>query len=157
MATMGRPTQPTELKALKGTLRPGRLPNGALLSEISNSGGLPEPLGALGAVGDSFWRLAWSSPWLSHKTDYWLVLITAQNLDRRESMRALAEVSLDDRKLASSLVEIERVILSNLALMGFTPSDRARLGLSEVKKESKLEDLLRRKAERQEALRKSEH
>jgi hypothetical protein len=36
--------------------------------------------------------------------------------------------------------------------LGFTPSDRARLGIAEVKKESKLEELLRRKAEREKEL-----
>jgi hypothetical protein len=31
--------------------------------------------------------------------------------------------------------------------MGFTPSDRSRLGFAEVKKESKLQELFRRKEE----------
>jgi len=39
--------------------------------------------------------------------------------------------------------------VSNLSLLGFTPSDRSRLGVAEVKTESKLEELMRRKAERE--------
>jgi hypothetical protein len=38
-------------------------------------------------------------------------------------------------------MELEKSIASNLGLLGFTPSDRTRLGLAEVKARSKLEAL----------------
>jgi hypothetical protein len=38
--------------------------------------------------------------------------------------------------------------VSNLSLLGFSPSDRSRLGLAEVKKMSKLEELMTKKAQR---------
>jgi len=43
---------------------------------------------------------------------------------------------------------LERLIQSNLSLLGFTPADRTRLGLVSAKTKSKLEDLLARKAAR---------
>jgi len=46
------------------------------------------------------------------------------------------------------LLETEKLIQSSLSLLGFTPSDRARLGLAEVKKESRLDEMLARRAAR---------
>jgi hypothetical protein len=73
-------------------------------------------------------------------------------LSERDSLRALLDIDPGNFRARSGLRELERQIVSQLALLGFTPSDRARLGLAEVKKESKLEELLRRKDERQQAL-----
>jgi hypothetical protein len=35
-------------------------------------------------------------------------------------------------------------LASNLGLLGFTPADRARLGLAEIKRQSKLEEMMAR-------------
>jgi hypothetical protein len=53
-----------------------------------------------------------------------------------------------DYRARSALRDLDRAITSSLSLLGFTPSDRSRLGVAEVKKESKLEELMRLKAER---------
>ena len=34
------------------------------------------------------------------------------------------------------------MIISNLSLLGFTPTDRSRLGVAEVKRETKIEELI---------------
>jgi hypothetical protein len=78
--------------------------------------------------------------------------MTAEAITERESLRGLVAANPDNPKARSGLRELERQIISQLALLGFTPSDRARLGIAEVKKESKLEELLRRKAERDKEL-----
>jgi len=44
----------------------------------------------------------------------------------------------DDRR---SLRELDRQIVSSLSLLGFSPSDRSRLGVAEVKARSALEEL----------------
>jgi hypothetical protein len=75
--------------------------------------------------------------------------MTSQNIDERQQLREAILSNPDDRKLRTSLREVEKQILSNLGLLGFTPSDRSRLGVAEVQKESKLEAILRMKAERQ--------
>ena len=44
-----------------------------------------------------------------------------------------------------SINETDKLIHSGLGLLGFTPADRARLGLAEVRRQSKLEELMARK------------
>jgi hypothetical protein len=57
----------------------------------------------------------------------------------------------DDATMRRGLRELDRQIVSNLSLLGFTPSDRARLGVAEVKAKSKLEELMERRANREDA------
>jgi hypothetical protein len=152
MAQQGRPPIPLELKRLRGTLRADRLPSNAPLESLLEPLEAPrEPLG-LSEQGSTFWGSVWACNWISHKSDYCLVLLTAEAISERETLRALVALEPENFRARSGLRELERQIVSQLALLGFTPSDRARLGLAEVKKESKLEELLRRKAERAEAL-----
>ena len=149
---MARPVIPTEIKRLKGTLRADRLPaNSPLVSLLEPLQAPREPLG-LSEQAVAFWGSVWGCNWISQKTDYYLVLLTAEAISERETLRALVALEPENFRARSGLRELERQLVSQLALLGFTPSDRARLGLAEVKKESKLEELLRRKAERSEAL-----
>ena len=106
----------------------------------------------LSGEGLAFWRAVWGCNWISHKSDYQLVLMTAEAISEREALRELVAEIPENLKARSALRDLERQIISQLALLGFSPSDRARLGIAEVKKESKLEELLRRKAEREKAL-----
>lgn len=149
--TIGRPTQPNELKRLKGTLRADRLPPGNLI-ELSNPNEKPEPSSELGEQGRAFWQVAWNTPWLSHKTDYWLVQLTAQALDEREQVRAALAAEPSDRKLRTTLRELDKQVINSYSLMGFTPSDRSRLGVAEVKKESRLDELISKRIRRQELI-----
>jgi hypothetical protein len=55
----------------------------------------------------------------------------------------------DDNKARRALRELDRQIISSLSLLGFTPSDRTKLGVAEVKAASKLDELMARKAARQ--------
>jgi hypothetical protein len=50
-----------------------------------------------------------------------------------------------DRK---ALRELEKNIVNNLSLLGFTPADRSRMGVAEVKARSKLEELRAKRDER---------
>lgn len=146
--TVGRPTQPIELKRLKGTLRADRLPASESLITLTNSQGEPTPLTDLGEQGLAFWSQAWSIPWLSQSSDYWIVLITAQALDERDQVRIALAESPSDRRMRATLRELDKQVINSYSLLGFSPSDRSRLGVAEVKKESKLDELLRKKAER---------
>jgi 5-formyltetrahydrofolate cyclo-ligase len=78
--------------------------------------------------------------------------MTAEAISEREALKELVALTPENLKARSGLRELERQIISQLALLGLSPSDRARLGIAEVKKESKLEELLRRKAEREKEL-----
>lgn len=140
--TIGRPTQPIELKRLKGTLRADRLPSSGTLTPLTNLPGEPEPQTELGEQGLAFWSQAWSTPWLSQLSDYWIVLITAQAIDEREEVRIALAESPTDRRMRATLRELDKQVINSYSLLGFTPSDRSRLGVAEVKKESKLEQLI---------------
>jgi hypothetical protein len=151
MPTAGRPPKPIEQKRLVGTLRADRLPNGEPL-QIIQLEGIPEPPEGLQARGLEFWELVFEAgKWIAHQTDRELVRLTAEQIDEREQLRALVIASPEDYRLRSGLRELEKSITSNLALMGFTPADRSRLGFAEIAKKSqltKLEELMERANQR---------
>jgi hypothetical protein len=85
--------------------------------------------------------------WIARNSDTHLLMMTCEQLDRREQIRLLI-LETSDWHLFKQLNDLERLITSNLGLLGFTPSDRTRLGLAEVKAKSKLEELMARKEAR---------
>lgn len=144
----GRPAKPIERKRALGTLRNDRLPNQPTV--MTQPATPPEPPTDLGVEGLKFWgQVFTAAPWISHRTDLALVTMTAQQFDEREALRAIVSEQPENPRLRSGLRDLEKAISSNLAQMGFTPSDRSRLGFAEVKRESKLDEL-RRKAEERE-------
>lgn len=106
----------------------------------------PKPPSDLGSKGLEVWDLVWTSGvnWVHPRTDFLLVHLLARHHDEREEIRNSAEIGTNS-KTRASLREVDRQILSMLAQLGFTPSDRSRLGFSMVKTESKLEELMRRR------------
>lgn len=68
--------------------------------------------------------------------------MTCEQLDRREDLREYVVEHPDEWHMFKQINDLERLISSNLGLLGFTPADRVRLGLAEAKKQSKLEELL---------------
>ena len=142
---MANPPKPLEQKRLTGNPGKRALPKeGSLvvMPQVDN----PEPLRPLGEVGVAFWDEAWGRGqlWLG-RTDKWLVQLTAEMLDEREVLResvllnAGAEDSWRDRR---QLRDLERSIVSNLSLLAWTPVDRSRYGLAEVKAKSKLAEFM---------------
>jgi hypothetical protein len=77
-----------------------------------------------------------------------LLRIVCEQLEEREELKVLVRENPDKPRLRTGLRELEKSIQSNLSSLGLTPSDRARLGFVQIKGESKLEELMRRKAER---------
>lgn len=142
---MANPPKPIEQKRLTGNPGKRALPKeGSLvvIPQVEN----PEPLRPLGETGLAFWDEAWGKGqlWLG-RTDKWLVQLTAEMFDERESLRqsvlanADAEDSWRDRR---QLRDLERSIVSNLSLLAWTPVDRSRYGLAEVKAKSKLAEFM---------------
>ena len=142
MAT-GRPNKPIEQKRLTGTLRPDRLPTSPVVT--SNSPTPPVAPKALKAAGQSFWKTVWANNWVSQSSDYHLALITAETFDEREQVKTALAGDPTDRRLRVTLRELDKQLISSLSLLGYTPSDRSRLGVAEVKTESKLEEMMRRR------------
>jgi hypothetical protein len=71
-------------------------------------------------------------------------MLTCEQLDRREALRSRI-VESDDWHLLKQLNDLERLIAQNLGQLGFTPADRTKLGLAEVKRMSKLEEMMSRR------------
>jgi hypothetical protein len=110
---------------------------------IQLDGGYTEPMRPLEIAGKQLWDSVFQhgALWVSTRTDVHLLLMTCEQLDRREDLRSLLVEDPSDKNLLMRTMELEKSIASNLGLLGFTPSDRTRLGLAEVKARSKLEAL----------------
>jgi hypothetical protein len=76
-----------------------------------------------------------------------LLTMTCEMVDERWNLRVKVMQS-DDATMRRGLRELDRQIISNLSLLGFTPSDRSRLGVAEVKAKSKLEQMMEARANR---------
>lgn len=149
MANMGRPPKPTEQKRLLGN--PGRrpLPNTGELVIIPGANEPPEPARQLFEYGRQLWDRVWraGAPWISPDFDVELLLIVCEQTDERIRLRANVwnNNRADERR---ALRQLEAQIVDNLSKLGFSPTDRARLGVAEVKIQSKMQALQEMKAAR---------
>ena len=143
----GRPSKPTEQKRLLGNPGKRALPTASL--EIAMVKEIPQPSRPLLKYGQELWEKVWGmgATWISVNTDSELLLMTCEMIDERWNLRVKV-MQTDDSRLRRGLRELDRQIVSNLSLLGFTPADRSKLGVAEVKAVSKLEELMQRKANR---------
>ena len=145
----GRPSKPTEVKRKLGN--PGRrpLPDSEMVQYLPAAIAVPEPPRPLLKYGREFWDKVWGAglSWVSPNTDAELLLMTCELVDERWNLRIKVMQNGDWRE-RRALREIDSRIISNLSLLGFTPADRSRLGVAEVKAISKMEALKRRADER---------
>lgn len=149
MAQMGRPPKPTELKRIQGNPGKRALPKETEMILLPAADTIPTPSRPLLKYGQEMWDRIWNmgNSWISPTTDIELVLMTAEMVDERWNLRVKVMGS-EDPKMRRGLRELDKMIVSNLSLLGFSPTDRMRLGVAEVKKQSKLEELLAKKAAR---------
>ena len=143
---MPNPPKPIEQKRLIGN--PGRRPLPKDAVELQQLTVTPVPLRPLGDTGAAFWDEAWGKGqlWLG-RTDAWLVQLTAEMLDERDELRDIlaervANGDTDSWRDRRQLRDLERSLISNLSLMAWTPVDRSRYGLAEVKAKSKLAEFM---------------
>ena len=145
---MPNPPKPLEQKRKLGNPGQRKLPSEE--ATLALPSGYVDPPRPLEFAGQQLWDAAFKhgGTWISSNTDIPLLTLTCEQLDRREELRsAIAEKGLD-RQLIMSINETEKLISSNLGLLGFSPADRTRLGLAEVKTQSKLQELMAKKNER---------
>lgn len=147
---MGRPTgrspKPVEQKRLLGNPGKRSLPDRRNIVPLPPAGPAPpEPHRPLGQVGRQLWNAAWGSGarWLSKQTDAETLLIVCEQLDERQALRVQVLQTRDWRDRAG-LRALDAQIVAGLALLGFNPVDRSRLGVAEVTSVSKLDSLRRR-------------
>jgi P27 family predicted phage terminase small subunit len=152
--TRGRPPKPVEIKRKTGN--PGKRPLPAPISIVPASEGPRAVPANLGVAGSDLWDAVWSAgtDWLA-SSDAPLVTILAELADERESWRLLAEADGPTFTTATGYVAIHPAVsqiraitkdmVAVLSLLGFSPTDRTRLGLAEVKRMSGLAELLERR------------
>jgi hypothetical protein len=149
MATRGRPPKPIEQKRLIGN--PGRrpLPDENTVMLLPAADKTPEPSRPLGKPGRELWNRIWEAGvnWISPNTDSEILLMTCEMVDERWALRAKV-LREEDSKSRRHLHQLTKMIVENLSLLGFTPADRSRLGVAEVKAKSKLEELMARRNDR---------
>ena len=146
----GRPTKPLEQKRLIGNPGKRALPEQSAIMLIPQASQTPEPARPLLKYGQELWDRVWESGinWISPNTDLEILLMTCELIDERWNLRVrvMTDNNPKDRR---GLRELDKQIVSKLRLLGSTPSDRSRLGVAEVKKMSKLEELMAKKANRE--------
>ena len=145
----GRPAKPIEQKRLLGNPGKRALPELGSLQILPGASEVPEPTRPLLKYGRELWDKVWEQGlnWISPNTDSEILLMTCEMIDERWNLRVKVMQTYDP-KMMRGLRQLEHQIVSNLSLLGFTPSDRSRLGVAEVKAISKLEQLMERKANR---------
>lgn len=89
--------------------------------------------------------------WLWDGVNVLALQILCEPSDERVELRGLVMNGEGSSRDRSALRALEKQIAGNLSLLGFTPSDRARLGLiqaSRTEKSLKLEEMMRRAEQR---------
>jgi hypothetical protein len=142
---MPNPPKPIEQKRLIGNPGKRALPSGLPMVE----GGYVEPQRPLEFAGMQLWEAAMTTGgnWIARNSDTQLLLMVCEQMDRRTDLIAKIDETQEWR-LYRALHDLEKMISTNLSMLGFTPADRTRLGLAEVKAMSKLDQLMERKANR---------
>jgi hypothetical protein len=145
----GRPAKPTEIKRKLGNPGKRALPDTSVVQYLEQSLVIPDPARPLLRYGREFWDKVWGSglSWISVNTDAELLLMTCELVDERWNLRVRVMQSNDWRE-RRALRELDDRIIRNLSLLGFTPADRSKLGVAEVRAISKMEALKRRADER---------
>lgn len=138
----GRRPTPVERKRVRGNPGKRPLPKPRESVELELVEVLPDPPRLLGPAGMALWERAWTAgrSWIG-RTDLELLLIVCEQTDERVALRMSVLQASGDLDRRRALRDIDKQIVSNLSLLGFTPTDRTRLGLAEVKRVSKLEEL----------------
>lgn len=145
----GRPPKPVERKRATGRT-PGtdsggrRLP--AVRETIVKTSDVPDAPSGLAARGLVEWQTIWTAgkSWLAPAQDYAWVEMISRAWDDIEVFRARVEADGLIQKgsmgqviahpLIAEIRRAEATIQRCLSMLGFSPTDRARLGLAEVKR-----------------------
>lgn len=158
----GRPPKPVEQKRALGNPGHRPLPDAPTPGQgLPPASDIPEAP-PLGVDGLEMWEEIWSSgkSWLSPKGDKAIVRLLCQAHDEYEQIRrslAIGEVprhyvlpngSFVSHPYVTQMRELRTQITSWLSALGFSPADRARLGLGEVRQMDALDELEQRRNER---------
>ena len=149
---MANPAKPLEVKRALGN--PGRQKLPDVDATISLRSGFVEPHQPLDWAGLLLWNRVFGQgqTWISPQSDVELLLLTCKQLDRQVMLERQFVEKPDDYHVHRQLLDLEAAIVRNLSLLGLTVDARSKLGLAEIKAESKMEQLRRRQDEREQVV-----
>jgi hypothetical protein len=136
MAQPGRPPKPVEEKRRLGNPGKRALPTSGALAIVEPIGKTMADWSALDAFDQV---MSDGVNWLA-RTDAPTLALLREMLEERQVLRAAVLAGAGDRR---QLRELDKQIAERLSALGFDPAARSRLGLAEVKRVSKLEELRR--------------
>lgn len=159
----GRPAKPVERHRAAGNPSKKRLPAAPLAGDGLTSTGRPVMPRGLKSAGKTMWNRVWAGgkSWVAPVSDRPLVEQLCRLADEIESLRhdlALGKTARWYETANGQVVthpavkqlEQGRVQLTAwLSMLGFSPADRARLGLTEVRVKDEDDEMTRRIAERE--------
>lgn len=139
----GRPPVPNEVKRRRGTARPDRVPAVSSVVALPMAAGVPECPEDFGLAARGLWGRVWQAgiTWVSPLSDIEAAEQACRLADdlvvARRRYRATSDPS-DGRMVAA----FDASLAAALGRLGFDPAARTRLGVAEVKRQSKLEELI---------------
>lgn len=147
----GRPPKPLEQKRRTGrtahTDSGGRrLPDQSDVILLPMAPGVPEPPTDFGLEATRMWNRAWGEAitWLSPDSDMETVEQACRLVDDVAVARERYRATRDPADVRA-LVAVQKLLHEALSVLGFDPTARSRLGLAEVKRVSKLDELRARR------------
>lgn len=149
---MANPAKPLEQKRALGNPGKKKLPD--VNSTIALTAGRVEPHQPLDWAGLLLWNRVYGAgqTWISPQSDVELLLLTCKQLDRQIVLEQAFVASPDDYHVHRQLLDLEAAIVKNLGLLGLTVDARSKLGLAEIKAETKMEQLRKRQQEREQVI-----
>ena len=158
----GRPAKPVEQHRLAGNPSKKQLPAIPGPGEgLTAAKTVPTPP-SLGPNGLDLWNHVWDAgrAWLSPDSDYTIIRLVCEAHDEYTELRDLLQRGEVERyyvtangqvvthPVVTQLANLRTQLTAWLAAIGFSPSDRSRLGLSEVRVRDSLDELKARRIER---------
>ena len=150
----GRPKTPLEV--MKARSPDGKTPGHRNLptpTETKPDHSIPVPAIDLAGRGEVEWEKIWTAGWwLNREQDYHLVEMVCQAyMDIEEYREHVKQTGLitkgyagqdAENPMLAAIRKREATILKCLSMLGFSPTDRARLNLTEAKTRSTLQDMI---------------
>jgi hypothetical protein len=149
---MANPAKPLEVKRALGN--PGRKKLPDVSATVSLRAGRVEPHQPLDWAGLLLWNRVFGAgqTWISPQSDVELLLLTCKQLDRQVVLERQFVEKPDDYHVHRQLLDLEAAIVRNLSLLGLTVDARSKLGLAEIKAETKMQQLRNRQTEREQVV-----
>ena len=126
-----KPRIPTERKRLLGNLGHCPLSEPVLELRAASEADLETMPVHLGDAGRGLWANVWSEAgsWLSPDSDLPLVVAAREMADLVERARMRLKIT-ETPQYTRAYTNLNGQLISMLSMLGFTPSDRSRLGVS---------------------------